>query len=113
MRCASSLSRNALPDPAIRRKAVETAGQIVDRPVARWSYLAKDPYLNQPTPCMRSQGTPLADFLEGLTKYMNFGSLLVNRGYKRPRSKKLSDMQKPPCGKGALHRWIESAPLVL
>ena len=69
-----------LPDPAIRRKAVEIAGQILQRPAARWSYMAFDPQLNQPTPCLRSQGTPLADFLEGLTKYVNFRSLLKDRG---------------------------------
>ena len=43
-----------LPDPSIRRKAVELAGQILDRPAARWSYMAYDPHLNQPTPCIRS-----------------------------------------------------------
>jgi len=69
-----------LPDPAIRRKAVEEAGQILDRPAARWSYMVYDPHLNQPTPCIRSQGTPLADFLEGLTEYVNFRSLLENGG---------------------------------
>ena len=69
-----------LPDPAIRRKAVEIAGQILQRPAARWSYMAYDPQLNQPTPCIRSQGTPLADFLEGLARYVNLRSLLENEG---------------------------------
>lgn len=69
-----------LPDALMRRKAVERAGQILDMPAARWSYLTYDPHLNQPTPCIRSQGTPLADFLEGLTKYVNFRILLNNGG---------------------------------
>jgi len=69
-----------LPDPVIRRKAVEIAGRVLNRPATRWSYLANDPHLNQPTPCMRSQGTPLADFLERLTKYVDYRSLLQNGG---------------------------------
>jgi len=43
--------------------------------------MAYDPHLNQPTPCILSQGTPLADFLEGLTKYVDFRSLLENGGH--------------------------------
>lgn len=70
-----------LPDLKIRAEAVEFAAKLLAQRAPRWSYLCYTPYLNRPTPCILSKGTPVAEFLEKkLMPYLNSRGMLLKEG---------------------------------